>query len=216
MALTLHFHPLSSFCQKVLVALYENDTPFKPQLVDLRDANSRAAFLKIWPIGKFPVLHDTQGDRTIPESTIIIEYLAQYYPGKTKLVPTDADHARQTRLSDRFYDLHVHLLMQKIVGDRLRPADKRDPHGVVDARARLTTAYDVIDRDMVKKPWAMGDDFTMADCAAAPALYYANLVQPFADTHANVSRYFDRLMARPSFARAVKEADPYRKMFPAA
>ena len=216
MSLTLYFHPLSSFCQKVLIALYENDTPFKGHLVNLTDEKSRAEFLKVWPIGKFPVLHDSNGDRIIPESTIIIDYLAQYYPGKTRLIPADADRARQTRMCDRFYDLHIHLLMQKIVGDRLRPADKHDPHGVDDARSRMTTALGMIDQEMAGKQWAMGDDFTMADCSAAPALYYAKLVQPFADTHKNVARYFERLMARPSFARAVKEADPYRHMFPAA
>jgi glutathione S-transferase len=216
MSLTLYFHPLSSFCQKVLIALYENDTPFKGHLVDLMDEKSRAEFLKVWPIGKFPVLHDSNGDRTIPESTIIIEYLAQYYPGKIQLIPADADRARQTRMRDRFYDLHIHLLMQKIVGDRLRPADKHDPHGVADARSRMTTALGMIDHEIAGKQWAMGDDFTMADCSAAPALYYANLVEPFAGTHKNVARYFERLMARPSFARAVKEADPYRHMFPAA
>jgi len=216
MTLKLYYHPLSSFCQKVLIALYENDTPFTGDLVDLTDEKSRAQFLKVWPIGQFPVLHDSDGDRTIPESTIIIEYLAQHYPGKTKLIPADADLARQTRMRDRFYDLHVHLLMQKIVGDRLRPAGKHDPHGVADARSRMTTALGMIDHDMADKRWAMGDDFTMADCSAAPALYYANLVQSFTNTHKNVACYFERLMARPSFARAVKEADPYRHMFPAA
>jgi glutathione S-transferase len=220
MSLTLHFHPLSSFCQKVLVALYENDTPFRGHLVNLGEEKSRADFLKIWPIGKFPVLHDTEGDRTVAESTIIIEYLAQHYQGKTRLIPAEPDRARETRMCDRFYDLHVHLLMQKIVGDRLRPPGEHDPHGVADARRRMTVALDMIDRDMAAetsgraKTWAMGDDFTMADCSAAPALYYANLVQPFAATHENVTRYFERLMARPSFARAVKEADPYRHLFP--
>jgi glutathione S-transferase len=216
MALTLHYHPLSSFCQKVLIALYENETPFTPHFVDLAAPDSRAEFLKLWPIGKFPVLQDTDGDRTIPESTTIIEYLAQHYPGRTQLVPTDPDRARQTRLRDRFYDLHVHLLMQKIVGDRLRPADRRDPYGVDDARRRITVALDMINHEMADRTWAMGEDFTMADCAAAPALYYANLVQPFGDTHKDAWRYFERLSARPSFARAVEEAEPYRKMFPAA
>jgi glutathione S-transferase len=216
MPLTLHYYPLSSFCQKVLIALYENETPFTPHFVDLTAPASRAEFLKLWPIGKFPVLQDTNGDRTIPESTTIIEYLAQHYPGRTQLVPTDPDRARQTRLRDRFYDLHVHLLMQKIVGDRLRPADRRDPYGVDDARRRITVALDMINHEMADRTWAMGEDFTMADCAAAPALYYANLVQPFGDTHKDAWRYFERLSARPSFARAVEEAEPYRKMFPAA
>ena len=125
MTLKLHFHPLSSFCQKVLIALYENDTPFEPHIVDLGDPAQRGAFQKMWPIGKFPVLRDEARDRTIPESSIIIEYLAQHYPGTTQLVPADPDLAWQTRLRDRFYDLYVNEPMQKIVGDRLRPAGKQ-------------------------------------------------------------------------------------------
>ncbi|MEA2905180.1 MAG: glutathione S-transferase [Alphaproteobacteria bacterium] len=214
MCLTLYFHPLSSFCQKVLIALYENDTPFEPHLVDLADARSRADFLKVWPIGKFPVLRDEARDLTVPESSIIIEYLARHHPGKSQLVPSDADLARRTRMSDRFFDLHVQLPMQKIVGDRLRPAGKNDPFGVEQARAQLQTALDLVDQDMTAKTWATGDAFSMADCAAAPALYYANLVAPFAASHTNVARYFERLMERPSFARAVAEAEPYRKLFP--
>ena len=214
MTLTFYSHPLSSFCQKVLIALYENDTPFDPHLVDLGDEVSRTAFLKLWPIGKMPVLHDDVRDRTIPESTIIIEYLAQYYPGRIELVPADPDLARQTRLRDRFYDLYVHEPMQKIVGDRLRPTGKNDPHGVEHAKTQLRTSYGMIDQDMETKPWAMGDQFTLADCAAAPALFYADKVLPFGDTHRNVARYFERLMHRPSFARAVSEAQPYFKLFP--
>jgi glutathione S-transferase len=214
MSLKLYFHPLSSFCQKALVALYENDTPFEPQIVDLGDETSSAEFKRIWPIGKFPVLRDEAKDRTIPESSIIIEYLGQHYPGRTQLIPADADLARQTRFRDRFYDLHVHEPMQKVVGDRLRPAASKDPYGVEQAKARLQTAYDMIEQDMATKSWAMGDAFSMADCAAAPSLFYANLVMPFGDTHKNVARYFGRLMERPSFARTVKEAQPYFHMFP--
>jgi glutathione S-transferase len=214
MTLTLYFHPLSSFCQKVLVALYENDTPFEPCIVDLGNEASRADFLKVWPVGKFPVIRDDAKGRTVPESSIIIEYLDQHYPGKTRLVPADVDLAWQTRLSDRFYDLHVHVHMQKIVGDRLRPAASKDPYGVEQARARIETAYGMIDEEMATKTWAMGDAFGMADCAAAPALFYANLVVPFGDSHKNVAAYFDRLMKRPSFARAVEEAKPYFAMFP--
>jgi glutathione S-transferase len=214
MTLKLYYHPLSSFCQKVLVAFYENDAPFEPHLVDLADEKSRADFLKIRPVGKFPVLRDDAKDRTVPESSIIIEYLDQHYPGKTPLVPTDADLALQTRLRDRFYDLDVHIHMQKIVGDRLRPAANKDPYGVEQARARIETAYGIIDQEMATKTWAMGDAFSMADCAAAPALFYANLVVPFGDRHEKVAAYFDRLMKRPSFARAVEEARPYFAMFP--
>src|SRR5262249_33964070 len=157
---------------------------------------------------------DTARDRMIPEATIIIEYLAQHYPGKTALVPRDPDLALETRLRDRFYDLYVHHSMQTIVGDRLRPADAKDPYGVEQARAMLRTAYGMIEREMRSKTWAVGDAFTMADCAAAPSLYYANLVLPFGDSHPSVVAYFRRLMNRPSFARAVAEAEPYRSMFP--
>ena len=216
MSLKLYFHPLASFCQKALVALYENDTPFEPLLVDLGDATSSAGFKKLWPIGKMPVLRDEASDRTIPESSIIIEYLAQHYPGRTRLVLADADLARQTRLRDRFYDLYVQEPMQKVVTDRLRPAGANDPFGVEQAKAVLQTAYGMIDRDMAARTWAMGDEFGMADCAAAPALFYANLVLPFEDAHGNVARYLDRLMQRPSFARVVEEARPYFGLFPQA
>jgi glutathione S-transferase len=214
MLLTFHFHPLASYCQKALIALYENDTPFTPQIVDLGNEAERAALLKLWPIGKFPVLRDEARDRTIPESSIIIEYLGRYYPGSTKLIPADAELAWQTRLRDRFYDLYVHEPMQKIVGDRLRAAEKRDSLGVEEARARLQTSYGMIDQEMAKKIWAMGDGFTMADCAACPSLFYANLVMPFGDRYANVAAYFDRLKARRSCARVLAEAEPYLKLFP--
>jgi glutathione S-transferase len=141
MLLIFHFHPLASYCQKALIALYENDTPFTPHLVDLSNEAERAALLELWPIGKFPVLRDEARDQTIPESSIIIEYLGRHYPGGTPLIPADADLAWQTRLRDRFYDLYAHEPMQKIVGDRPRPAEKRDPFGVEEARARLQTSY---------------------------------------------------------------------------
>ena len=124
MSLTLHFHPLASFCWKALIALYENDTPFAPNMVDLGNAAERAALLKLWPIGKFPVLRDDARNQTIPESSIIIEYLDRHYPGRTQFIPADPDLAWQTRLRDRFYDLYLHLPMQKIMVDRLRPEGK--------------------------------------------------------------------------------------------
>jgi glutathione S-transferase len=214
MSLKLYFHPLSSFCMKVLIALHENGTPFEGEIVDLSDATSRANFKAIWPIGKFPVLRDDTKDRTIPESSIIIDYLDQNYPGSIRFLPDDAELARQTRFRDRFYDLYLHLPMQKVVGDRLRPAGKTDPHGVEDAKAGLQTALGMIEKDMAAKTWTMGNDFTLADCAAAPPLFYVNKVMPFGDAHKNVRRYLDRLMARPSFARTLKEAQPYFAMFP--
>ena len=149
-----------------------------------------------------------------PESTIIIEYLAMKYPAAAKLIPADPDLALRARLSDRFYDNYVHEKMQKIVGDRLRPADKRDALGVEQARADLDSALSLVDRDMESGGWATGLTFTLADCAAAPALYYANQVSPFGDRHAGAARYLDRLMARPSFARVLEEAAPYFANFP--
>jgi glutathione S-transferase len=214
MPLELYFHPLASFCQKALIAFYENDIPFEPHIVDLADAISSAEFKAIWPIGKFPVLRDTAKDRTIPESSIIIEYLDLHYPGRTRLVPADGELAWQTRLRDRFYDFYVHEPMQKIVADRLRPAGGKDPHGVTQAKPMIATSYGMIEREMATKTWAVGGAFSMADCAAAPALFYANLVMPFGVTHKNVAAYFARLMERPSFARAVEEAKPYFALFP--
>lgn len=214
MSLVLHYHPLASYCHKVLIALYENEVPFVPQLVDLGDPAQRAEFLRLWPIGKFPVLRDEAREETIPESSIIIEYLQQYYPGKVKLIPDAADDARETRLRDRFFDNYVHEHMQKIVTDRLRPAGSDDPHGVEHARKVMRTAFDMLEKDMAHRTWAAGESFGLADCAAAPALFYANKVMPIADHHPHLARYLDRLMQRPSYARVLIEAQPYFAMFP--
>ncbi|MER9892222.1 glutathione S-transferase family protein [Mesorhizobium sp. M0119] len=214
MSLTMHLHPLASFCWKPLIALYENDTPFTSVVVDLGNEQSRAAFLKLWPLGKMPVLRDEALDRTVPESTIVIEYLNAYYPGPVELIPADLDLARQTRLADRFYDFYVQEPMQKIVGDRLRPEGKTDPFGVEQARTQLRSSYAIIEQDMASRTWAVGASFTMADCAAAPALFYANKVEPFGDEYPAVRRYHDRLLQRPSVARVIEEAQPYFKLFP--
>jgi glutathione S-transferase len=213
MSLTLYFHPLSSFCMKVLIALYENDTPFTPRLVDLASEKAAADLKAMWPIGKFPVLRDETRGETIPETSIIIEYLDRHYPGKMSFIPADADRALQVRLQDRFYDLYVNAPMQDIVGDRLRPADKKDPFGVAAARTRLAIACDMIERDMAGHTWAVGNEFTLADCAAAPALFYASKVMPL-DTYRNTTAYLERLMQRPSNARVLSEAQPYFRFFP--
>jgi glutathione S-transferase len=214
MPLKLYYHPLSSYCHKVLIALYENGTPFETQLVNLGDAKERADFVKLWPIGKFPVIRDEERGQTIPESSPIIEYLAQHYPGRVALVPQDAELAWQVRAKDRFLDLYLHMEMQKIVGDRLRPADSKDPYGVRQARDRIATCYDMLERDLASKAWIAGDTFTMSDCSAAPALFYANKVQPFEATHPNLKAYFGRLLERPSYKRTLEEAKPYFHMFP--
>jgi glutathione S-transferase len=212
MSLTLHFHPLSSFCHKALIALYENDTPFERRIVNLMDPGDAAAFKKLWPCGQFPVLQD--GAQTIPESSIIIEHLDRHHPGKTRFIPNDAEAAFRVRLKDRFYDLHLHLHMQKVVGDRMRPDGKKDPQGVEDAISRMQVSLSMIDAEMADRTWAMGDAFTMADCAAAPPLFYIDKVFPLAGKHKHAARYLDRLLKRPSYARAIEEAQPYFKMFP--
>jgi glutathione S-transferase len=214
MSLKLYFHPLSSFCQKALVALYENDTPFEPLIVDLFDAKSSAALKAIWPIGRFPVLRDEANDRTVPESSIIIEYLDQHRPGRTRFLPAEPDRARETRSRDRFFDLYVNVPMQKIVTDKLRPAGQNDPLGVAQAREQLQTALALIERDLDGKTWAVGDVFTMADCAAAPPLFYADKVMPLAGNYPNAAAYLGRLTKRASYARVLKEAEPYFALFP--
>lgn len=212
MPLTLHYHPLSSFCWKALIALYENDTPFTLNPVDLGDSGQRDALVKLSPIGRFPVLQDTGRGEVVPESSIIIEYLDRHYPGRIRFIPEDPQAALQTRPRDRFVDLHIHLQMQKGVGDRLRPKGARDPHGVEQARAQIRKSYDILEGQL-SGGWAMGKDFGLADCAAAPALFYASQLEPFGDRR-KLMAYLDHLQARPSFARVLKEAEPYFGMFP--
>ncbi|WP_420998338.1 glutathione S-transferase family protein [Cupriavidus sp. 30B13] len=216
MALTLHYHPLSSFCHKVLIALYENGTPFTGHIVNLGDPDERAAFLALWPVGKFPVLRDEARALTVPESTVIIEYLDRHYPGSRPLLPAGGDEQREARLWDRLFDLYVHLPMQKIVGDCLRPEAERDARGVADARAALRTAYDLADKHLAGRRWAAGERFSLADCSATPALFYAGIAQPFTGTHPRLAAYFERLAGRPSVQRVLAEARPYFAMFPMA
>jgi glutathione S-transferase len=212
MALKLYLHPLSSYCHKALIALYENDTAFEAKLID---GETISDFKKLWPLGKFPVLHDEHRRELVPESTIIIEYLALHYPGKVKLIPEDPDRAREVRLRDRFFDDYLHTPMQKFAGDRLRPPDERDPYGVAEAKSLYRTALDLVESEMAGRRWAVGDDFSMADCAAAPALFFGERCYgPFRETHPIAMAYLDRLSARPSYARALEEAKPYMHLLP--
>lgn len=214
MSLTLYLHPLASFCHKVLIALYENNTPFTSQLVDFNDAAATAHLRELWPVGKIPVLHDADRGQTIPETTIIIEYLDQHYPGPRPLLPADEATRLQARLWDRFFDLYIQVPMQKIVGDRLRPEGGHDVLGVADAHASLRTAYNLLERQMADKTWAIGEAFSLADCAAAPALFYASIVEPFPAGHVHLAAYFERLLLRPSFIRVLAEARPWFALFP--
>jgi glutathione S-transferase len=210
--LEFYFHPLASYCHKVLIALFENDTPFEGRIVDLLDDESRAAFQAMWPVGKMPVLRD--GARTVAESSIIVEYLDQFHRGAAALVPADPQRALDVRLWDRFFDLYVHAPLQKIVGDRIRAEAHRDPHGVDEARRQLESAYRFLD-ERLPEPWAAGATFSLADCAAAPPLFYLQAVQPF-DAHSRLAAYFHRLCERPSVRRTIDQARPYMHMFPFA
>jgi len=203
----LHFHPFASFCQKVLIGLYELEIPFEGHIVHLEKPEERAALARLWPFAKFPVIED--GGEIIVESSIILEYLAG-----GRLIPEAPGRALECRLRDRFFDLYVADPMSKIVTDNLRPEGHHDRFGVEEARKQLAMAYRIADGWLAGHEWAVGDTFTMADCAAAPALFYANLVQPFSDFQ-NVEAYFARLEKRPSYARVRAEAEPYMKLFPA-
>jgi glutathione S-transferase len=211
MTLTLYAHPFASYCWKAMIALYENDTPFAFRVVDLGDAASAAELERLWPFKKFPVLVD--GEKSVIESTIIIEYLDLHHPGPARLVPVDAAAALDVRFADRFFDNYVHTPMQAIVSDALR-GEKRDADAVARARANLDTAYAWLERRMENREWVAGDSFSLADCSAAPALFYADWVHPIGDAFFNVRAYRDRLNTRPSVARTIDEARPYRHFFP--
>ena len=212
MSLTLYYHPLSSFCWNALIALYEAEAPFDARLVNLGVPADRAAFQAVWPLGKFPVLRDDARGQTIPESTLIVEYLAQTYPSATALVPTDPDAGRRARLIDRLFDSYIHHPFQQIVNERLRPADSKDPFGVDQAREKVRQGYDLM-APMIAGPWATGEAFTLADCAALPALFYADYAISL-EAWPQLRAYLDRLKARPSVARVLTEAEPWFQYFP--
>ena len=211
MALTLHMHPLSSYCHKVLTALYELDAPFTPAFLDLGDAAARARFHALWPMGKMPVLVDAEAGVVLPESSIIIDYANRRFGGT--LIPADPAQALEVRAQDRFFDVHVHSPMQAITGDLLRPREARDPFGVDQAKRTLAAAYDMIEARMAQRTWAAGEAFSMADCAAAPALFYAEGRLAFGE-RPRLKAYLQRLKARPSYARALEEAAPYLHLVP--
>lgn len=205
----LYAHPFSSYSQKVLIALYENATPFEYRSLEEPAANAELASL--WPLKRFPVLVD-QG-RTILESTTIIEYLQIHYPGAVRLIPDD-DTGIEVRMLDRVFDNYVMTPMQKIVLNQLRAEPDRDSYGVTEARAVLDRICAWLDERLIGRTWIAGDTFTLADCAAAPSLFYADWAHPSPPNHANLRAYRVRLLAHPSVARAVDEGRPYRRYFP--
>ena len=211
MPLKLYAHPFSSYCQKALIALYENELAFEYlQLGPDHPAIGRE-FARLWPIGRFPILLD--GEQLVLEATVIIEHLALHHAGSVQLLPADSRAALPVRMLDRFFDNYVMAPMQRIVGDALRAPDERDSKGVEDARALLDKAYAWLEAHLRGRTWASDEGFSLADCAAAPSLFYADWVHPVPERLGNVRSYRQRLLARPSFARAVDEARPHRPFF---
>jgi glutathione S-transferase len=211
MSVVLHQHPFALYCWKPLIALHEREVPFTADLIEA----DRSALAALWLPASMPVLVDD--GVVVPESSIIVEYLDRHGDGPP-LIPSDPDGALQARLWDRVVDGSLSTPVQRIVGDALRPADAKDPHGVSQAHAALDLAYATLDRQFDGRDpdgWLVGDDFTLADCAAAPALHYADVLHPLdRDAHPALAAYFDRVLTRASVARVVEEARPYRKLFP--
>lgn len=212
MALTLYYHPLSSYCWKVLIALYENGTPFQARTVNLGNPAERAAYAALWPTAKIPLLVD--GERVVPETSIQIEYLDRHHPGPLRLLPEDADARLEVRLWDRVFDLHVMTPMQRFIAQQLRPEAERDAATLSGTVDDLGLAYDLIESRLGDRAWASGEAFNMADCAAAPALFYAAIVRPFSPEHTRLAAYFERLLARPSVWRCIVEARPVFQYYP--
>ncbi|MTD94251.1 glutathione S-transferase family protein [Hyphomicrobium sp. xq] len=208
----LYAHPFSSYCQKVLIALYENDTPFEFRMLAPDEKRNLVEFAKLSPMRRMPVLVD--GERAVVESSVIVEYLDVHHPGRERFVPQEADAALEVRGMDRMFDNYVMTPMQRIVFDFIRAPEVRDPKGVEEAGAMLDRAYAWLDGAIATRTWAAGETFSLADCAAAPSLFYADWVHPIPEGLANLRAYRARLLARPSYARAVDDARPYREMFP--
>jgi glutathione S-transferase len=210
--MTLEFfaHPFSSYCQKALIAFYENEVAFTYRM--LEDPGVGEDFAALWPLKRFPILR--ADGRVVLEASVIIEYLQVHHPGPVKLIPEDPDLAMEARMLDRVFDNYVMTPQGKFVYDALRPADQRDPLGVDEARQMLETSYAWLDQRMQDRTWAVGETFTLADCAAAPSLFYADWTYPIPEACAALKAYRQRLLERPSFARAVNEARPFRHYFP--
>jgi glutathione S-transferase len=212
MTLQLFGHPFSSYCQKALIALYENGTPFTFRMLSPDEPENAAQFASLWPIRKFPIL--VEGSRTILEATAIIEYLAVHHPGNVSLIPGNPNAAIEVRMMDRVFDNYVMTPQGKCVFDSMRAPGAHDPQGVAEAKAMLDTIYVWLDERLKGRTWAVKDSFSLADCAAGPSLFYADWTHPIPASLKNLHAYRARLLARPSFARAINEARPYRSYFP--
>jgi len=208
----LYAHPFAAYCQKVLIALYENEIPFELRMLAPGDEQMAAEHVALWPFKRMPVLVD--GGCTVVESSIIIEHLGLHHPGPLRLIPDDPREALAVRMLDRVFDHYVATPMQKIVADAIRAPENRDRQGVAEARQLLDTAYRWIDDTIAGREWAAGDAFSLADCAAAPALFYADWAHPIGAAFPELRAYRRRLLARPSCEREVEEARPFRPLCP--
>ncbi|MCK9367645.1 MAG: glutathione S-transferase family protein [Metallibacterium scheffleri] len=212
MSLALYGHSFSSYTQKVLIALYENETPFGFRSLDPDTPQHTAEWQRRWPLRKFPLLVD--GERNVVETSIIIEYLQLAHPGPVRLLPTESMAALEVRFLDRFFDLHVMSPVQHAVGGAMTGDAVKREEGLTFAAGKLELAYAWLEEALADRTWAAGQDFSMADCAAAPALFYADWTHPISEQFALLRAYRARLLARPSFARAVDEARYFRPYFP--
>ncbi len=210
MTIEFFVHPFSSYCQKALIAFYENDIAFTYRM--LEDPGVGEELASLWPMKRFPVMREN--GRVVLETSIIIEYLQVHHPGPVKLIPEDPDLALEARMLDRFFDHYVMTPQGRFVYDALRPAESRDPYGVEEAGKMLDTSYAWLDLRMEGRTWAVGETFTLADCAAAPSLFYADWTYKIPERYGNLLAYRERLLQRPSFARAVDEARRFRHYFP--
>ncbi|HEU5286282.1 MAG TPA: glutathione S-transferase family protein [Sphingomicrobium sp.] len=211
MSLQLFAHPFSSYCQKVLIALWADGTGFEYRILDEQHPENMEELKRRWPFGLFPLLVDD--GETVVETSPIIEHLQARHPGPNRWIP-DGEPGRRVRFLDRFFDLYVMTNMTRPVFDALRPEDQRDPYGVAQAMAQLRTAYDWLEANLGDGPWAAGEALTLADCAAAPSLFYADWVEEIGPARPKLAAYRARLLAHPTVARAVDEARPYRSFFP--
>ena len=210
MSLELFGHPFSSYTWKVLIPLYGDGTEFEFRQVP-ENQETYAELKRIWPFGKFPLLVDD--GEPVMETTCIIEHLQAHHPGTNRWIP-DGELGRRVRFLDRFFDLHVQGNMQPAVNDALRPEGKGDPYGAEQGRKNLHVAYDWLESNLPDGGWAAGDTFTLADCAAAPALFYSDWIEEIGDGRPKLKAYRERLLAHPQVARVVDEARPYRQYFP--
>jgi glutathione S-transferase len=209
-SLELFGHPFSSYTQKVLIALWANETPFQYRVLESDYPENFEALKRHSPFGLFPLLLD--GGQPVIESTPIIEHLQAHHPGRNEWIP-NGEAGRRVRLLDRFFDLHVMSNMQVPVADKLRPEGMQDAFGVKRARVRLHTAYDWLEGE-IGEPFATGEQFTLADCAAAPSLFYADWIEEIGEKRPRLRAYRSRLLEHPAVARAVEEGRPYRSYFP--